>query len=322
MRNTLETRLGIFFTVALLAVVMLLELVGGLDVFRKGKNIHALFNSVQELKVGDPVKMAGVEIGKVEKITLGEEKVDVTMRIGLDAAVRTDSRATVRFTGLLGQNYISITFGSPKSPVAEPGSEIKTEEQADFGTLMTRLETVASAAASLTNLSSLSFSELLGPLTDFMKQNSPRLSTILSNVQNVSSQITSGKGTVGQLIYDDSFHNSALAAVTNLNDTATQIRELAAQARTTVRGIEEGQGTLGKLAKDDALYQQAAAAVTNLKEILEKINQGKGSIGPLVNDPSFYRNARLTLQKVEKAAEGLEDQGPLSVLGTVAGNLF
>ena len=37
---------------------------------------------------------------------------------------------------------------------------------------------------------------------------------------------------------------------------------------------------------------------------------------------SFLNNAKLTLQKVEKATESLEDQGPLTVLGTIIGSLF
>jgi phospholipid/cholesterol/gamma-HCH transport system substrate-binding protein len=62
--------------------------------------------------------------------------------------------------------------------------------------------------------------------------------------------------------------------------------------------------------------------MTNLKEILQKINQGKGSVGILVNDASFLKNAQLSLQKLDKATEGLEDQGPLSVLGMAITHLF
>ena len=62
--------------------------------------------------------------------------------------------------------------------------------------------------------------------------------------------------------------------------------------------------------------------MANLREVLEKINRGQGSAGKLVNDERLYRNAKLTLKKLEKATEGLEDQGPLSVLGTVVNSLF
>jgi phospholipid/cholesterol/gamma-HCH transport system substrate-binding protein len=62
--------------------------------------------------------------------------------------------------------------------------------------------------------------------------------------------------------------------------------------------------------------------MANLKEITGKINKGDGTVGKLINDQEFYRNAKLTLQKVDKATEGLEDQGPLSVLGILVGQLF
>jgi hypothetical protein len=37
-----------------------------------------------------------------------------------------------------------------------------------------------------------------------------------------------------------------------------------------------------------------------------------------VNNPDFYNNAKLSLQKLDKAADGLEDTGPLSVIGIMA----
>ena len=86
--------------------------------------------------------------------------------------------------------------------------------------------------------------------------------------------------------------------------------------------IAPGKGTLGKLAKDPLLFNETTTAVTNLKEIFQKINQGQGSIGKFVNDESFFKNAKMTLQKIDKATEELEDSGPLSILTTIVGKLF
>ena len=60
----------------------------------------------------------------------------------------------------------------------------------------------------------------------------------------------------------------------------------------------------------------------NLKQILEKMNRGQGTVGKLINDEAFLKNAKLTLQKLDKATESLEDSGPLSVLGTAVNSLF
>ena len=57
MKNSLETRIGIFVALVVLAAVFILDIVGGASKFTRGYRLHALFNNVQELKVGDRVKM-------------------------------------------------------------------------------------------------------------------------------------------------------------------------------------------------------------------------------------------------------------------------
>jgi phospholipid/cholesterol/gamma-HCH transport system substrate-binding protein len=141
-------------------------------------------------------------------------------------------------------------------------------------------------------------------------------------MQTISGRIVEGEGTVGRLINEDELYVAALGAVTNLNTTADELRVTITQARSIVDQINAGQGTLGKLTKDEALYRETTAAMTNLREVLQKVNNGQGSVGKLVNDESFYNNAKMTLQKVDKATEGLEDQGPLSVLGIAVNSLF
>jgi phospholipid/cholesterol/gamma-HCH transport system substrate-binding protein len=316
MKNSLETRLGIFVALAIIAAIVILEMVGGADIFQRGYHVSAQFDTVQELKVGDSVKMAGVEIGRVEKITLADGKVAVVMKLHPDAVVKTDSQAVIKFAGLMGQNFVSINFGSPGAPLVVDGSVLETVEQPDLSAIMAKLDSAAGGIANVAkSFSGDSINNLLGPMTDLIKQNSARITMTLSNMESISGQIASGQGTVGRVIYSDQLYDSALSTVTNLQDAVTQAKQL-------VNGISSGQGTLGKLATDDALYNSTEASMTNLNQILFKINHGEGTIGTLVNDKEFYRNAKLSLQKLDKAADSLEDTGPLSVVGIIAGQLF
>ena len=324
MKNTLETRLGIFFALALIAAFIILEMVGTAGLLRKGKHVHAQFNTVQDLKVGDPVKMAGKQIGAVESIDFADNKVDITMKIvDPKAVLRTDSKAAIRFLGLLGQNYVAINFGSATAPAVDSGALLETTEQPDLSALMAKLDNVATGIESVSkSFSGDNFSNLLEPFTDFMKENKEKITIMLGNLQNISTRIAEGKGTVGKMINDDTLYTSALGAVTNLNDVSAEIKLTINEAKTVITNINSGQGTLGKLAKDEALYRETTNAMTNLREILQKINQGQGSVGKLVNDDSLFKNAKMTLQKLDKATEGLEDQGPLSVLGIAVNSLF
>jgi phospholipid/cholesterol/gamma-HCH transport system substrate-binding protein len=310
MKNSLETRLGIFVVLMVLAAWAIMETLGGLQILHGGYHVSALFNTAQDLKVGDNVKMAGVDIGRVEKIALAEEKVKVTMKINSGVVVKTDSKASIKFTGLMGQNFVSVDFGSPGAPQAVDGAVLQTEEQPDLNAVMAKLNDAAEGIKRFGDaFSGDKISNLIGPLVDFVKQNSGNLGGAISNIDNISAQIAGGQGTVGKLIYDQSLYDSAMATVTNLQDTIAQVHQV-------VNNITNGQGTIGKLMTDETLYNATTASMTNLNQILFKINQGQGTVGKLVNNEEFYKNAKLTLQKVDKAADSLEDTGPLSVIGT------
>ena len=312
MKNSLETKLGIFAVLVVLAAWAIMETLGGLQMFQGGYRVNALFATAQELKVGDNVKMAGVEIGRVEKIALTDGKVKVTMKLHPDAVVKTDSKAIIRFTGLMGQNFVAVNFGSPDAPKAVDGAMLQTEEQPDLNAVMAKLNDAADGIKRFGDaFSGDKISNLVGPLVDFVKQNSGNISGAISNIDNITGQIASGDGTVGKLIYKDELYDSALGTVTNLQEAVTEVRSV-------VTGITNGQGTIGKLVTDDTLFNATTASMTNLNQILLRINQGQGTIGKLVNDQEFYKNAKLTLQKVDKAADSLEDQGPLSVIGIMA----
>ena len=333
MKNSLETRLGIFVALAVIAAVLIVEVVGGMDIFRKGVHYTAEFEDIQDLKVGDRVKMAGHEIGRVEAIDLDLErsKVKVSLKIAFTNSVHTDCIARIKSAGLMGQNFVALEFGKVSSPVAGEGFNIiTTNDTPDLNAMMAKLGNVANGIENVTkSFSGDKIDNLLGPLITFVKDNSAPLTATIANVQVITKQVSEGKGSVGKLIYDDTLYNSAVATVSNLQDTATEIKTTVADARKVVQGVQQtvdqvnsGQGTVGRLLKEDVLYSETTNSMANLREILQKINQGQGSVGKLINDRDLYNDARLTLQKLDKATEGLEDQGPLSVMGILVNKLF
>jgi phospholipid/cholesterol/gamma-HCH transport system substrate-binding protein len=330
MKSSLETRLGMFFAVVLIAAFILFELLGGGAVFKRGVEYRAQFSSAKDLKVGDPVKLAGVPVGRVTSLSVVGTRVEITLQVDKGTPVRTDSVASIQFTGLMGQNFLSMTFGTENAPLAVPGALLQTREQADLGDLMTRLDSVASGVEGLTkSFSGEEISKLFGPLTDFMKQNQSNVTSMIQNMQVVTTEMAEGRGTFGKLVRDDTLYREAVVAVTNITEGVANLKPLTEDARgmmadmrSVVTKIEKGEGTIGKLMTDETLYSETSGAMTNFKQIMEKINQGKGSIGELVNDNAFLKNIKLTLQKVDKATESLEDTGPLSVIGTAVGTLF
>ena len=323
MKNSLETRLGLFVALIVIAAFFLMFIVGGFESFHRGVHLQAHFKNALELKKGDRVKLAGVEVGRVEDITVTNNTVVVAMKLRAKSGVKTDSIATIKFAGLLGQNFVALDFGTPGALPVVDNTLLHSTEQPDLSAIMQKLDNVATGVENLTkSFSGDTIQNLVGPFTDFLKQNSAPLTATIANLRAMSGEIAEGKGTMGRLIYDDSLYTTALTTVSNLQATADEIKLTLADARKIIDGVNAGEGSLGKLVKDDRLYAETTEMMTNLKEISQKINQGQGTVGKLINDPEFYKNARLTLQKLDQATESLEDQGPLSVLGMAVGKLF
>ncbi len=323
MKNSLETRLGIFFALVFVAAFVLFEMVGGGRFFDSGIPIKARFNSAGDLKVGDPVKLAGVDVGRVQAIRIADSKVEVSMTVEPAAGVRTDSKASIKFSGMMGQNFMAIDFGNPASPVASTGALLESREQPDLAAIMSKLESAADGMQNMTkSFSGEDFTKLLGPMTDMIKDNQPRIASILSNLDSVTTGINKGEGTLGRLLKQDTLYVQTLQAVTNLIASTEDLKLTLSTTRQMMADMNSGKGTIGRLLVDDSLFRETTNMITNLREVAEKLNRGNGTVGQLINDDAFLRNLKLTLQKVEKATETLEDAGPLQVIGTAAGSIF
>ena len=224
MKDTLETRIGLFVALAVVAAAIILERVGSLETFQRGKHVNALFGNVQDLKIGDRVKMAGVEVGRVQDIQLTNNKVLVMMKVRPNAQVKTDSIATIKFTGLLGQNFVSVGFGTPQGEAMKDNQFIATEEQADLGAMMQKLDKVAEGVENVTkSFTGFKIDTLVGPLRDFISANKDPLTVTISNMQafsaDISSQISEGKGTLGKLVNDPELYDEARRAVSQIRKT-------------------------------------------------------------------------------------------------------
>ena len=332
MKDSIESRLGMFFALAIIAALVILESLGTFAFFERGYHLRAFFKSVQELKVGDAVKMGGVPVGRVESITLTNTEAMVTMNLDrkMKDQIRLDSVATIRFTGLMGQNYVDISFGTPAGVKAADDAALLSVEQPDLSALMAKLDAVAGGVENLTkSFSGQQIDKLLGPLTELVKNNQSNVTDTLANARTISDRIAQGQGTVGKLINSDELYVTALTTVSNLQGSATDIKKavddahaLLAGANDVIAQVKSGQGTLGKLIYDETIHRQAAGAMTNLNQILEKINNGDGTVSQLINTNSMMKDVKLSLQKLDKATESLEDTGPLSILGTMINSLF
>jgi phospholipid/cholesterol/gamma-HCH transport system substrate-binding protein len=91
---------------------------------RRGHGYHALFTDATGLHVRDDVRIAGVSVGRVDKVELDHGRAKVSFTVLGDARLTTATEATLRYRNLLGQRYLSLTVPNGSGSQLAPGSTI------------------------------------------------------------------------------------------------------------------------------------------------------------------------------------------------------
>ena len=130
----IEVIVGLFILLGILGLVNLAVKVSGLEDFGQGKNYIVLadFSDIGNLKLGAPVRMAGVTVGRVAGIALDPSTFQARVTMGIQDAfnnIPSDSAASIYTQGILGSNYISLDAGFASTSLKD-GSVIATTHSA------------------------------------------------------------------------------------------------------------------------------------------------------------------------------------------------
>ena len=288
MAMTREIRVGLFLVVAFLILIALFELLGKETIFARMVEYKTSFKSIPNLKLGDPVRLAGVDVGSVRDIQVVGARVEVTIRVKPGTPVKTDSVATIKLTSLLGTSFVDMTFGSPAAQTAPPGSLLQSAEPPDLNTLLARLNDAAGDIQTLAK-----------QLNEGMGKSFEPISSAFQSMDKIAKQIEKGQGTLGKLISNDDLYREIQGMASNMNKLSQQ--------------LARGEGTLGKLVNDDALYNDLRSLTADLKvtsqglsRIAKDVESGKGTLGKLVKDDALYTEAKNTLAQAREALGGLQ----------------
>ena len=325
----MSARVGLFFLLGLALIWITHESLNGNRLNDDAAyELTARFATIKELKAGDDVRLAGVGVGIVKETRLNGCHAEVVMQITDGVEVPEDSVATIAMSGLLGSNHVSLTLGRPDTAALSAGSTMRSEDTPDLNTVISQVgeigRKVEQALTQFTGALGTDGSQdsLMGKMNALLDDNRKKIETITTNMEIVTSRLKDGEGTLGKLLTEEDGYNELIAAIADIRSAAKSANTFMSEAETMVAHLKIGEGTLGTLLYDEEASANLKLTMSNLHELSDKLNSGEGTLGRLINDDSLYLEAQSTVQKVNRAVDGLADQGPITAVGVAANTLF
>jgi len=128
-----EMAVGSFVVFGCLALAYLSVSIGGVSLWPGNRyTVSARFAGVGDLSGGAVVKLAGVPVGEVTEVRLDRYAAMVEMRIDSKLALPSDTIASVKTEGLLGEAYVSLTPGASEENLKDGGQITQTEPPLDL----------------------------------------------------------------------------------------------------------------------------------------------------------------------------------------------
>jgi phospholipid/cholesterol/gamma-HCH transport system substrate-binding protein len=199
-------RLGAFIVVTLAVLAAGVFIIGGKEyLFGSTYQLKAQFDNAAGLAEGADVQVGGVHSGTVTAILLPKkpgDKVTVVMELSRSTheIIKQDSVASILTEGLLGNQYLAISFGSAGQAEVKNGDTIRSDPPLQMADLLAKMDGIM----------------------DSSKQAIDNATLATAHINSISAKIDSGQGTVGALVNDKQLYNNAEQTTTTLNATMLQ----------------------------------------------------------------------------------------------------
>ncbi|MFA4980967.1 MAG: MlaD family protein [Candidatus Omnitrophota bacterium] len=178
-----EMKTGVIVITAI--VVGLTFWVKTTDFKSKPYKVKTYFNYAEGIKIDSIVKLAGIEVGRVNSIAfqyVPETKIELVLSIKDTARIHEDSVAFISTSGMIGDAYIGITSGSVEKPFVKDGAVLLSEDPIEMRKLMKRADAIAE------NLDkTLAEVKLLAEnVTGVVKDNKEHIGNIANNLEQTT----------------------------------------------------------------------------------------------------------------------------------------
>lgn len=202
----------------------------------------AEFAQAAALAPGNPIVIAGIEVGRVTKMRLAGDRVEAGLSVRSDIGMGKDTRATIQVMTILGSRYLKL---EPDGPGSIPGKRITLSHTQVPYDLQSLLE---DATTTFDQVDSDQFGKSLAVLGQQLSGLPPIIPQAMTNLHTLAKITADRRDQLGTLLANTQ------RVATTLRNQQTQLGNL----------VDQGQDFIGELVARQNTFHAMLAALTNL----------------------------------------------------------
>jgi len=260
-KTRLEIMVGFFVLLAIAILFIIIFFISGVYFLQEGYIIKTHYDYIAALEKGAPVRMAGVRVGEVNKVTIEYDNVSqqpkaiAHMWISIDTKIREDAKFYIFGTMALNETYIEVvSSGDDSQRLLKDGDIMRGVDPIPMELLLEKGLNISKGLEDIAE----KLNKVLGD--EEMQEAMQALIIDTSELMRYMNEMVKAKGDdIGGMIEDVEVTLDKIATI--------------------LETVEQGEGTMGKLLMSDELHQEMKALITEIKlhpwRLLKKDNAGK-----------------------------------------------
>ncbi|MBE0572965.1 MAG: MCE family protein [Ignavibacteriaceae bacterium] len=266
-----KIRLGIFVSLGILIFILAIYFIGEKQqLFRSTFRLSGVFKDVAGLQVGNNVRLSGINVGTIDNVSIiSDTSVRVIILVDEHTRkfIKKDAVASIGSEGLMGNKALIISPGTGGKKIIENDDVIATSQPTNIDDILKSLKTTIDNTAGITG-----------------------------DLAKITTNIESGKGTIGRLMMDPTWRQDLQSTIINLKDGSVGFK-------TFMVKTNELDSILIRLNKT---IDNTSSITYDLSKITNNIQSGEGMIGKLLMDQSMGQNLDSTLINLKNSLAEFE----------------
>ncbi len=301
MKISNETKVGVLASIAIVLLIIGYNFLQGRDFFTSSNIYYAKYKYVDGLALSNPIKLHGMNVGRVTEMKLDKDKETVVVKFNVrkDIEIPFGTIAKIVSADILGSKAIDLNFSTnsnnhknkdtlqsvvQESLTSSVRAEILPVKQ-KAENLISSIDSVLLIVKSVLNpdtrkslISSVNniqatlenLNESTDQFSTLLENNVKRLDRIFQNIESITGNFKNNEANINKLL-------------TNISSISDSLQ----------------QGNVKQVIND------AAYNLAQVKLILEKINRGEGNVGLLLKDDNLYKNLEKSSKELDLLMEDI-----------------